>query len=71
MCLFVFFPICPPLLHDDFFGSLFFFLFFFFLSLFYYCKLANTKLHTDQGKKQHQVKQWEDEKEMETILPQK
>jgi hypothetical protein len=35
------------------------------------CKLANTKLHTDQGQKQYQVERWEDEKGMETILPQK
>jgi hypothetical protein len=35
---------------------------------FYYCKLANTKLHIDQGKKQYEVELWEDEKGMETIL---
>jgi hypothetical protein len=51
VCLFCTLFICPPPLPVDFFGSHFCF---FFLSLFcqfYYCKLANTKLHTDQGER--------------------
>jgi hypothetical protein len=73
--------VSTPSLPVDFFDSLFFsfsffYFFFFFLILswfhyFHYGKLANTKLHTDQGQKQHQVEWWEDKKGMETNLPQK
>jgi hypothetical protein len=48
-----------------------FFFFFLFPSCFcwfYYCKLANTKLHIDQGQKQYQEEWQEDKKGMETIL---
>jgi phosphotransferase system glucose/maltose/N-acetylglucosamine-specific IIC component len=60
-CLFVLFAVgCSTYVPVDFFGSPFFSFFFFFLFLswfckFYYCKLANTKSHMDQGQKQYQV----------------
>jgi hypothetical protein len=59
---------CPPSLSVDCFGSPFFlsfsFSFFsFFLGFVYYCKLANIKLHIDQGQKHYQVEWWEDERD--------
>jgi hypothetical protein len=73
VCLFVLFPVCLSTTSPCWllWFTFFFFSFFLYFVNFTIVKLANTKLHTDQGQKQHQVEQWEDEKRMETILPQK